>query len=111
MPDGAIRLIDFMPTRTGNSVVVRIVEGIRGNVPMRMDLALRFDYGRTVPWVTRTESGMRAIAGPNLAVLNASVPVHGENLKTVAEFDVSQGERVEFTLTYGISYRTDPPFD
>ena len=106
--DGAIRLIDFMPARTGNSVVVRIVEGIRGNVPMRMDLALRFDYGRTVPWVTRTESGMRAIAGPNLAVLTASVPVHGENLKTVAEFDVSQGERVEFTLTYGISYRTDP---
>jgi GH15 family glucan-1,4-alpha-glucosidase len=85
-----------------------VVEGIRGNVPMRMDLALRFDYGRTVPWVTGMKNGVRAVAGPNLALLRASVPVHGENLKTVAEFNVSRGQRVEFTLTYGISYRATP---
>ena len=64
-----------------------------------MELALRFDYGRTVPWVTAIDDGIRAIAGPNLAVLHASVPVHGENLNTVADFTVSQGERVWFTLT------------
>ena len=81
--------------------MVRIVEGIRGKVPVRMELALRFDYGRTVPWVTRIKDGVRAVAGPNLAVLHASVPVHGENLKTVADFTVRQGERVCFTLTYG----------
>jgi len=110
--DGAIRLIDFMPERTENSNVVRIVEGIRGKVPMRMELALRFDYGRTVPWVTRIENGVRAIAGPNLAVLRASVPMHGENLKTVAEFTVGAGERASFTMTYGISYQSDPrPID
>ena len=50
--DGAVRLIDFMPARGTHSDVVRIVEGIRGKVPMRMDLALRFDFGRTIPWVT-----------------------------------------------------------
>ncbi len=110
--DGAIRLIDFMPERTGNSNVVRIVEGIRGSVKVRMELALRFDYGRTVPWVTRIEKGVRAIAGPNLALLRATVPMHGENLKTVAEFTVSAGERESFTMTYGISYRADPkPID
>jgi GH15 family glucan-1,4-alpha-glucosidase len=106
--DGAIRLIDFMPIRTGNSDVVRIVEGIRGSVDMRMELALRFDYGRTVPWVTRIADGVRAIAGPNLAILHASVPVHGENLKTVADFKVREGERAWFTLTYGNSYERDP---
>ena len=106
--DGAIRLIDFMPVRGLNSDVVRIVEGIRGTLDVRMELALRFDYGRTIPWVTRIEDGIRAVAGPNLAVLHSCVPVRGEDLKTVAEFGISKGERVWFTLTYGESYLVDP---
>jgi GH15 family glucan-1,4-alpha-glucosidase len=110
--DGVVRLIDFMPVRDHHKDVVRIVEGVRGSLPMRMDLVLRFDYGRTVPWVTRLEDGVRAIAGPNLTVLHASVPVRGENLTTVSEFTVSEGERVWFTLTYGLSYHDDPtPID
>jgi GH15 family glucan-1,4-alpha-glucosidase len=106
--DGAFRLIDFMPVRQRTSQIVRIVEGIRGKVSARMEMALRFDYGRTVPWVTRIRQGVRAIAGPNLAVLHASVPLHGENLKTVADFTVSRGDRVSFTLAYGTSYKPNP---
>ncbi|MGH9599983.1 MAG: glycoside hydrolase family 15 protein [Terracidiphilus sp.] len=108
LADGAVRLIDFMPLRGQNSDVVRIVEGVRGSVDVRMELALRFDYGRTVPWVTRIDDGVRAVAGPNLAVLHGSVPVHGENLKSVAEFTVKEGERAWFTLTYGPSFLVDP---
>ena len=106
--DGVVRLIDFMPPRGKNSDVVRIVEGVRGLVPMRMEMALRFGYGRSVPWVTAIRDGMRAISGPNLAVLHASVPVRGEDLTTVAEFTVRKGQRVWFTLTYGTSWETDP---
>jgi GH15 family glucan-1,4-alpha-glucosidase len=106
--DGAFRLIDFMPLRQSNSHIVRIVEGIRGKVPVRMEMALRFDYGRTVPWVTSIRGGVRAISGPNLAVLRASVPMHGENLKTVADFTISRGDRVTFLLTYGKSFEPDP---
>lgn len=106
--EGAVRLIDFMPIREKNSDVVRIVEGIRGKVDLCMTLSLRFDYGRTVPWVNAIEDGIRAVAGPNLAVLHASVPVRGENLQTVAEFTVSEGHRVWFTLTYGESFVSDP---
>jgi GH15 family glucan-1,4-alpha-glucosidase len=109
---GACRLIDFMPPRGVHSDVVRVVEGIRGSVPVRMELVLRFDYGRTIPWVTGINDGVRAVAGPNLAILHASVPVHGENLKTVAEFTVRRGQRIWFTLTYGASYEPDPrPID
>ena len=109
---GSFRLIDFMPIREKFSDVVRFVEGVRGKVDVRMELALRFDYGRAVPWVTRIYDGVRAIAGPNLTVLHASVPVHGENLKTVADFSVSERQRVWFTLTYGESYHPDPdPID
>ncbi len=110
--EGAVKLIDFMPIREHNSDVVRIVEGVRGAVSMRMELALRFDYGRTVPWVTKINDGVRAIAGPNLVILHGSAPVHGEALKTVADFTVRPGERVWFTLTYGTSYDPDPaPID
>jgi GH15 family glucan-1,4-alpha-glucosidase len=105
---GAFRLVDFMPPRGRHSDVVRVVEGIRGSIDLRMELALRFDYGRTVPWVTGTSDGVRAVAGPNLAILHASVPVHGENLKTVAEFTVRKGDRAWFTLTYGASHEPDP---
>jgi GH15 family glucan-1,4-alpha-glucosidase len=110
--DWAVRLTDFMPVRGKNSDVVRIVEGIRGTVPMCMELALRFDYGRAVPWVTRIKHGVRAIAGPNLAILRCSVPTHGENLKTIAEFPIKEGKRVWFALTYGLSHLDDPaPID
>ena len=75
---------------------------------MRMEMALRFDFGRTVPWVTRTRGGLRAVAGPNLAVLRASVPLHGENLHTVAEFTLGPHESETFVLTYGVSFDRDP---
>ncbi|MGD0913509.1 MAG: glycoside hydrolase family 15 protein [Terracidiphilus sp.] len=111
-PGGAFRLIDFMPPRGVHSDVVRVVEGMIGSVAVRMELVLRFDYGRTIPWVTGISDGVRAVAGPNLAVLHASVPVHGENLKTVAEFTLRKGERAWFTLTYGASHESDPrPID
>ena len=110
--EGAVRLTDFMPVRGRNSDVVRIVEGIRGTARMRMELCLRFDYGRTVPWVRRIENGVRAIAGPNLAILRGTVPTHGENLKTLAEFPVVERDRVCFTLTHGLSHEADPePID
>ena len=105
---GAIRLIDFMPPHNSHSTLVRIVEGIRGTVKVRFELALRFDYGRTVPWVTAIDDGVRAVSGAHLAVLHGSIPVRGEDLKTVAEFEVSEGQRVWFTLTHGSSYEADP---
>jgi GH15 family glucan-1,4-alpha-glucosidase len=110
--EGSVRLTDFMPTRGKNSDIVRIVEGVRGSVRMQMQLCLRFDYGRTIPWVTRVNNGVRAIAGPNLAILRTSVPTHGENLKTIAEFDITPDKREWFVLTYGQSYEEDPkPID
>jgi GH15 family glucan-1,4-alpha-glucosidase len=74
-----------------------------------MELTLRFDYGRTVPWVTRLADGrLRAIAGPDLVVLHTSVPVRGEDLKTVADFEIAAGESATFVLTHGASHRPPP---
>src|SRR5438552_9823504 len=62
--DGVVRLIDCMTPRERHPVVVRVVEGVRGRVAMRMELAIRFDYGSVVPWVRRLADGtLGAIAG------------------------------------------------
>lgn len=106
---GAVRIIDFMPTRDANSDIVRIVEGVRGTVDLRMEMAIRCDYGNTIPWVVSTDEGLRAIAGPHLVFLRTSEETHGEDLKTVSEFTVRRGQRAWFTLTYGQSHLGDPP--
>jgi carbohydrate kinase (thermoresistant glucokinase family) len=109
--NGSVALIDFMPIGQGDSSVIRLVKGRGGKVAMQMHLALRFDYGVTVPWVTQLEdgSGVRAIAGANQAVLRSPVPLQGENFATVAEFDVVEGECVPFVLTRGQSHLPTPP--
>jgi GH15 family glucan-1,4-alpha-glucosidase len=102
--DFAVMLIDFMPIRGTNSDIVRIVKGIRGSAPMKMEMSLRFNYGSTVPWVTRRNGGIRAIAGPDLVVLHTKAPLQGKGFTTVSEFTVNAGESVEFVMTYGPSH-------
>ncbi len=107
--EGAVTLIDFMPIRSKNSDVVRIAKGVRGRVRMSMELVLRFDNGRSIPWVTRLDDeGIHAVAGPDLTILRTSVPLQGENMRTFGEFAVSAGETVSFALTYGESYKPIP---
>jgi len=107
--DGAVTIIDFMPPREDVSHLVRMVVGERGTVAMRGELILRFGYGANVPWVTRLDDTMlRAIAGPDMVVLRSSVPLHGENFKTVGEFSISAGETVPFVLSYGESHKDLP---
>jgi GH15 family glucan-1,4-alpha-glucosidase len=103
--EGAATLTDFMPVRGANSDLVRIVRGVRGRVPMVMQLILRFSYGSIVPWVTRLDDGsIRAIAGPDMVVLTSDVPVRGSGLTTVSEFTVAEGDSVAFVLTWGPSH-------
>lgn len=105
---GAVRLIDCMPPRSTAPDVVRIVEGRRGQVPMRLELQIRFDYGHVIPWVRSMGNGIRATAGPDTLYLRSPVRLRGEGFKTVAEFTVSAGERVPFTLTWHPSHLSEP---
>lgn len=106
--EGTVRLVDFMPPRGEAADVVRIVEGVRGRVPMRMDLRLRFDYGHVVPWVRRVDADMVAIAGPDAVWLRTPVALHGENLATVSDFSVGAGFHVPFVLTWRESHLPTP---
>ncbi|MDT0309530.1 glycoside hydrolase family 15 protein [Streptomyces sp. DSM 44917] len=107
-PEGTVRVTDCMPPRGEAADVVRLVEGVSGRVPMRMDLRLRFDYGSVIPWVTRPEEYTCAVAGPDSVWLSTPVPTEGRNLTTQSEFTVSAGERVPFVLVYQPSHRPPP---
>jgi GH15 family glucan-1,4-alpha-glucosidase len=96
--DGEVCLTDFMPPRDDHSRVVRRVRGVRGKVAMQMDMAIRFDYGRTIPWVTTADHELRGVAGSDMVVLRTKAPLRGEGMSTRSEFTVSEGETVDFTL-------------
>lgn len=75
---------------------------------MRMALRLRFDYGHIVPWVRRDGEYLAAVAGPDAVWLHTRAPIHGEDLATIAEFEVSAGQRVPFVLTHAPSHLPRP---
>ena len=104
---GAVRLIDFMPPRDATPDVVRIVEGLRGQVRLRMELVVRFDYGSIIPWVRTIDGVLRAVGGPDSLYLHTPIETRGERLTTVADFVVSEGQRVPFVLTWHPSH--EPP--
>jgi GH15 family glucan-1,4-alpha-glucosidase len=105
---GAVRLIDFMPPRGKNPDIIRIVEGLRGEVCLQMELVIRFGYGHIVPWVRRLRGGLKAIAGPDALILRTPIQTRGKDLTTVAEFTVKRGERVPFVLTWFASNTRSP---
>lgn len=107
--EGEVCLTDFMPPREKHSHVVRMVRGIRGRVAMQMDLAIRFDYGRTTPWVTGTDDGIRAIAGMDMITLRTKAKLRGEGMTTRSDFTVRKGQTVTFTLTGSSSLEKAPP--
>lgn len=109
---GVIRVTDCMPIRDSHPHVVRLVEGLKGTVDVRMDLTLRFDYGDAVPWVTSSEGLLRCTAGPDAVALWHMVDVVGEELSSVARFRVGEGQRFPFTLVWHPSHEEPPaPLD
>ncbi len=107
--DGVVRVIDCMPIRDRTPDLVRVVEGVRGRVPMHMELTLRFDYGSIVPWVRQVGGRLRATAGPDSVELITPVETRGESFRTLADFSVSAGQSVPFLLRWHESHELPPP--
>jgi len=103
--NGVVALIDFMPPRGNASDIVRLVRGVTGTVKLQMQLVIRFGFGVDVPWVRRTpDDALLAISGPDMIVLRTPIETRGEDLTTVGNFEVSEGETIPFVLTYGPSH-------
>jgi GH15 family glucan-1,4-alpha-glucosidase len=107
--DGVVKITDCMPNRGKTVDVVRLVEGVSGRVPMHLDMTIRFDYGSIVPWVGRVEDeALRAVAGPDAMILRTPIHTHGAGKATIADFIVSEGEKVPFVLAYYESHEPPP---
>src|ERR1700761_1866851 len=106
---GCAAVIDFMSPADG-AHVIRIVKGLSGRVAFQTELVVRFNYGASVPWVTRLDDGsIDAIAGPERVMLRTPVELYGEDLRTVGEFSVEAGQSIPFVLSYGSSFQSPPP--
>ena len=103
---GSVTLTDFLAAGQPTPTLVRLIHGVSGKVEMQADLAFRFDYGVSIPWVTRLDddAGLCAIAGPNMVVLRTAVKLRGEDMRTRGRFTVAAGETASFVLTYGKSH-------
>jgi GH15 family glucan-1,4-alpha-glucosidase len=105
---GCAAVLDFMPPADGADLV-RIVVGRSGRLDFRTEYVARFNYGATVPWVRRLYDGaISAVAGPERLVLRGQIPLYGEDLKTVGDFAVEEGQSVAFVLSYGASFQAPP---
>ncbi len=101
---GCVRLTDCMPLRDGKASVIRQVEGLRGRVRMKMLLVIRFDYGSVVPWIRKASSHLEAVAGPDALSFWSDAKTTGEDMTTVAEFEVAEGDSFAFELVWHRSH-------
>ena len=98
--DGEVAVLDFMPPEAANPTIHRIVEGRSGNVRLDMELVVRFDYGSITPWVRATGDGLVMVAGPDGLRFHSPVRLEGLDHTTVASFEVHEGTRLAFSLTW-----------
>ena len=106
---GVIRHTDFMPPSDARCDVLRIVEGIEGEVPMEMLVDMRFGYGINAPWIIPAAGGFSFISGPDAALIRGSVKMTPSDHGTRAYFSVKKGDRVALQLNWHPSHLSDPP--
>src|SRR6476659_9092009 len=107
-PTGRVRVLDCLVMGRRRPLLGRVVKGLSGEVPMRTELVVRFDYGSIVPWVRTVDGVWSAIAGPDGLALRTSVDLRGEDMKTVGEFTVARREQVSFVLGWFPSHDPEP---
>jgi GH15 family glucan-1,4-alpha-glucosidase len=110
--EGAVRVIDFMPRRgSGPPRLMRIVEGLRGRVPMQMELSLRPDYASIRPWVELVPDGALATAGPDAFRLSTPLPLQVADGAVRARFEALAGAHERLTLMWYPSHEHAPPVE
>jgi GH15 family glucan-1,4-alpha-glucosidase len=115
---GTVRLIDamaFAPGQRGHDLgrgapheVLRLVEGVSGEVELEMELAPRPEYGLVSPLFRKEERGGRTFGGPNQIAVSAGVPVDIDDSTMRASFMVREGDRVAFGLHWASAVSDRP---
>lgn len=101
---GVVTLTDCMPLRSGQPDLVRLVRGVRGQVPMRMEFIVRFDYGSVTPWLRRDPEGLTAIGGPDMIHLRTPAPLYADQWTTQSRFVLAANQEMPFVLNWHPSH-------
>ena len=108
---GVVRLIDCMPPRGADPVLIRLVEGVAGRVDMRMTLAARFEYGLTLPRIRQQDAARRIVAGGQSLWIFSPLEVRASEADLVALFSVGPGDLIPVAAVWRPSHlpAPDPP--
>ncbi len=104
---GVARVIDFMPM-SGRCDVVRIIEGVEGEVPLEMLLDVRFGYGADTPFIEKMGDGMCFLSGPDALILRTPMALEQSGRRVSAYFRVKKGDRIPMQLTWFASHEVPP---
>ncbi|MGA7878834.1 MAG: glycoside hydrolase family 15 protein [Desulfoferrobacter sp.] len=105
--DGKVQLIDCFPMKKGGEhhpyrQILRIVEGLEGEMDLRFDVLPRFDYGAVKPWTRqRGENHYIALGGSYGLLISGDFCIsmkHRHHLNGVCT--VKQGQRVHLSILY-----------
>ncbi len=104
---GKARLLDFLPMREGGEVepyrqIIRIVEGLEGEIALSVEIVPRFDYGAVRPWIKQYDhTAFVAIGGYQGLLLSGDMDldIDGRHRLTGA-CTIKQGERRHLSILY-----------
>ncbi|KUZ81472.1 glycoside hydrolase [Burkholderia ubonensis] len=106
---GRIVLCDWMCWAASAPCMVRSVRGERGALTLDVDLAVRFDCGRALPWCTRLGRRWRMLTGGHAVWVDSMADLSCRHDRLVGTQRVAAGDRIDFCLSYARSYEPPPP--
>jgi GH15 family glucan-1,4-alpha-glucosidase len=111
---GEVRLVDLFPMREGGELrphgqILRIVEGLRGEVEMQAEIKPRFDYGDIRPWIRKAGEGVHvAIGGADGLVISSEIPLAmGGRHDLAATFKVRENQRLCVSILHRLPQALD----
>ncbi|MFI0037090.1 glycoside hydrolase family 15 protein [Streptomyces mutabilis] len=107
-PTGSVRVLDFMPPRGGAPQVIRIIEGLAGEMEMVSAMRPRPGYGSVSPWIHEVGGRMVAEAGADALWLDTCIPQVEKDGVVVSAFTVTAGQSMAFVLSWCPSHAAAP---
>ena len=116
--EGTVRVIDAMAVGRNErghelgagapSTLVRVVEGVAGEVELDLDFAPRPEYGLVSPLLSAADGGVFAAGGADRLSLSSPIPldISGATARSLARVRV--GERLGFALQHRTSSQSPP---
>jgi GH15 family glucan-1,4-alpha-glucosidase len=114
-PGGEVKLYDCFTMRAGGShepyrQLLRVVEGVRGEMDLRARVCPRFDYGGVKPWLRQHGPKLySAVGGNDSIVLSGDVELEMVDRHDFeAAFSVRAGQRRRLSIVYFPPEEIDP---